>query len=353
MKDTIQLPNGLEQMNDDKLVAAREATAHLTAADLRAIGEPVILDLPNGRQTKYYHYPLDGAEGTIFFYQAVNQNMTPQAMAQVYAMQALLNRNVVVFPQNSIRFEFGDIKKILGGDFSPYGEVRLRGIEHALGRAAVSGDITVAGFSFGATDAAASAKTIAEKQALAVDTLVVAEPANIAERSILGLAMNLLSTSSQDLIHAVQAADMPALSELYDISKNGKKSTYLQRDFVLFARNFAKPRNGNLNVAFGLTNPTLRSALEAAFKAMAENGLVLLHEDTDSMLTPKGALDETYAHLQSVLDEHSEKYNPNNAKLAMIKTSTPDKQGHAIGDNPWAWSSILRMAIDRTVIKED
>lgn len=352
MKDTIQLPNGLEQMNDDKLAAAREATAHLTAADLRAIGDPVILDLPNGRQTRYYHYPLDGAEGTIFFYQAVNQNMTPQAMAQVYAMQTLLNRSVVVFPQNCIVFEHADVKKIRKGDFSPYGEVRLRGIEHALGRTSVSGDITIAGFSFGATDAAASAKTIAEKQALAVDTLVVAEPANIAKRSILGLAKDLLSTSSQDLIHAVQAADMPALSELYDISKNGKKSTYLQQDFVQFARNFAKPSNGNLNVARGLRKAKLTSQLEKAFKAMAENGLVLLHEDTDSKLTPEGALDEVYSRLRSTLNQHP-RFNPNNAELAMIKTSTPDKQGHAIGDNPWAWSSIVRTAIERTVIKED
>ena len=352
METTVQLPNGLEELNDAKLAAAREVTAHLTAADLRNIGEPTIIDLPNGHQTKYHFYPVDDAEGTIFFYQAVNQNMTPQAMAQVYAMQALLKRNVIVFPQNCIEFEHADTKKIRSGDFSPYGEVRLRGIEHALGRTAVDGDVTLAGFSFGATDATASAKVIAEQQALAIGTLIVAEPANIAKRSLARLSKDFLSTNTQDLIHAVQAADMPALTELYAIRESGKSSPYLQKDLVNFVRNFVKPENGNFNAARGLRKATLGPALDGVFKAMAEDGLVLLHEDTNSRLTPEGALDKIYSRLQSVLDQHPED-NPNNAELAMIKTSTENEQGHAIGDNPWAWSSIVRTAIERVVIKED
>ena len=340
--NSIQLPRGLEAFNDSQLTEAREATAHLTAADLRNIGEPTTFELRDGRETFYYSYPLEGAEGTIFFYQAVNQNMTPQAMAQVYAMQALLNRSVVVFPQNSIGFNRAERKQIRRGDFSPYGEIRLQGIEHALGSGAVGGEITIAGYSFGATDAAASGAAIAKHKSLEVTAAVLAEPANITKRNIGRLALDLFSTSSKDLIHAVQAADFPALTELYKIAPSGKSSAYLRRDFLKFAKNFLKIGNGNGNASLGLTKPEFASDVIGMFDAMANNGLVFLHEDLDSKITPEGALDQQYREIETA----NIISNRRTIALRKLRTTTLDKQGHALGDNPWAWASIIRSALE-------
>lgn len=331
--NTIQLPNGIEY--DDGLDSALEYLQPFCADDLRNFGEPTIVNLADGRQTTYFDYPIKDSSGTILFFQPVANEMKAQAMGQVKALHTF-NKNVVVIPQNNIRLTKAERKLVKNGNFSPYGEIRLQAIAHYLGSRAIEGDITLAGYSFGATDAAATGAAIARHDAFEISGASFGEPTNIMNRSLLDIGKAFAGPSTEDLLNSIQMSNFPALIDLWEISPDGKKSKYLNRDLRGFVINFMKYRN--LPAVKGLCHPTFAGDVATMMDAVADDGVIVVHKDLDSLLTP-------YEAFKDQFDQIVVAGLLKGIRVKRILTSTDQKVGHALGDNPIAQRGLVLPAI--------
>lgn len=331
------LPHELSLYDDELLAVAREEVDHYKASDLRNFGEPTVIDLIDGRQTTYYSYPVEESRGNIVFFQPVANSMKPQAMAQVLAMQALTKRSVTVIEQNNYKLNHRERQLVSHGDFAPLGEIRLQAIEQALGRSALDDELTISGFSFGATDAAATSAAIARHDAFEIDGAVYGEPTNILRRSLLSLGKAFAGTSDTELLGSVLMAKFPALTELWDISSDGKKSSYLNKDLRGFVIDFSKHRN--ITPVRGLCYPNFANDVVSSLATVKPSGNIIVHKDDDSVLTPRNAFDRQIKVIKDAVGTDME------INIEDIRTTTDEKVGHAIGDNPWAWSTIVRLAL--------
>lgn len=346
MSERSVLPEQLQQYDDDVLAEARDKLHSLSAKSLHEPGNPYVVTLPDGRQTSYYYFKpragwtLNRAEETIVHFQPIANGMKPQAMAQVEAIMALTGQNVLFVPQNNYRLNKREKAKVrVNGDFSPLAEQRVAILEYAADRGQLAlGSLRVAGFSFGATDAAATAQQLAKTGAGSVDAMVLAEPANIADRKPQELLKDFNQTGTKQFMAAVAMAQFPALTELYGLQNpNTKMSPFLAKDLVKFPYEFV--RYGNLVPALGLTNATFTKQVIDGLGAMHHDARIVLHKDYDSAISPA----DDYELAAAIIAEQAA---PRGIDVVNIRTSTPEQMGHAIGDNPWYWATMARIALN-------
>lgn len=346
MSERSVLPEQLRQYDDAVLAAARESLARLRAEDLFTFGKPQVVTLPDGRQTTYYYFehPADSAERgneeTVVHFQPIANGMKPQAMAQVEAIMALTGQNVLFVPQNNYRLTKEEKVKVKGsGDYSPLAQQRVAILEHAAkSKKLALGSLRLAGYSFGATDAAATAQQLAKSGAGSVDALVLAEPANIANRSAKELFDDFSETSTKQFMAAVAMSQLPALQELYGIGyRNTKMSRFLMKDLVKFPYDFV--RHNNFVPALGLTHATFTGQVLDGLDAMHHDARIVLHKDLDSAISPA----DDYELAADIIAQQAA---PRGVEVANVRTSTPEQMGHAIGDNPWYWATMARIALN-------
>ena len=345
MKNTSVLPEQLAQYDDEKLAEARQKVAGLSASRLREKDNPYVVTLPNGRQTTYHFFtPPKGytdfpAEETLVHFQPIANGMKPQAMALVHALMALTGQNVLFVPQNNYALTRPEKQRMRDdGDFSPLAQQRVKTLEYAAKRGHVAlQSLRLAGFSFGATDAAATTQALAKSGAGMVDALVVAEPANVTDRTTKELLHDFNETGTKQFLASVAMSQFPALTELYGLKEDGTgASRYLYKDLAKFPYDFV--RHGNFPPALGLRHATLASQVVDGLGAMRPDATLVLHKDLDSSLAPLGDYEFT-------ADAIKEQALSRGVHVVDIRTSTPERAGHAIGDNPWYWATMARIAL--------
>jgi hypothetical protein len=334
------LPPELVKFDDDHLATARESISRLGAEDLRSLGEKILVTLPDGRKTHYAYFPNLSAASTdtLVHFQPIANGIKPQAIAQVAALRALTEHNVLFVPQNNYTFTKNERKQVLSGDYSPLAEQRLRIVEHAASLGYIALDsIKLIGYSFGATDAAATGAEITKKDAGIIRAAVFAEPANVVNRSSLALFKDFSSTKTDKFLEAVTMADLPALSELYDI-RNRKimPSTFMTQDMAKFPYEFI--RYGSTITARGLRFANFAIEVSQALESTAVGSNVVIHKDLDSDLAPLSAFNEQSAEICQAADKRG-------INVFDIRTTAENQLGHAIGDNPWFWATLSRIAL--------
>lgn len=346
MSERSVLPEQLRQYDDDVLAQARESLARLRAEDLHNNGNIHVVTLPDGRQTSYYFIkklsdsPEVHNEETIVHFQPIANGMKPQAMAQVEAIMALTGHSVLFVPQNNYRLTKQEKAKVKNnGDFSPLAQQRVAILEHAAKKNRLElGSLRLAGFSFGATDAAATAQQLAKSGSGSIDALVLAEPANIAIRSPKELFDDFSETGTKQFMAAVAMSQFPALQELYGVSdSNTRMSRFLLKDLVKFPYDFV--RYNNFVPALGLTRATFTGQVLDGLGAMHHDARIVLHKDLDSAISPA----DDYELAADIIAQQAA---PRGIEVVNVRTSTPEQMGHAIGDNPWYWATMARIALN-------
>lgn len=341
MSEKSVLPPQLAEYDDERLGSAREKLQGSKASDYMREFDPIIVDLPDGRQTAYYYFETENQSNakTVIHFQPVANGLKPQGVPLVNAIQSLTDHNVLFVPQNNYTLTKPERKLVVNGNFAPLAEQRLRILDHAafLGQVALN-SVNLAGFSFGATDAAATMSAISRHNVGVVGSAVFGEPANIIERSRLQLLHDFVAPSSKTFVDAVLMSQLPALIELWGVSDGDSSSTYMKSDFAGFARDFVKYRN--IVPALGLRYAAFADNVMDGLDATAFGARIVAHKDLDSILTPEQAFDEqTQRIAASSLARH--------ISLRIVKTSTEKAVGHAIGDNPWFWATLVRMGIEK------
>lgn len=335
------LPRGLEQfgVNDDQLAKARSETHGLLTASLYVYGDPVMVDLPRGEQSYYFFYRNGDTppEKTFIHTQPMSNDMNAQASAQVHAIQRLTGQNVLVIPQNNYHLTAKERLKVASGNFDPIGDKRLFLLQHAhYAGHLVLDSLRAGGFSLGATDNSATMKAVAEKEVGEIEALAYGEAVNQKRRFPTTVTWDFTSPSTDKLSDAVLMSKFPALVELFGVSEEDKKSPYLSKDLSVFAKNFIM--HHGLSILFGLSGSSFSEDVIASLPAMKKGSNLVIHNDRDSLLTRKLATDE-------VKSEVTQAATPYGVDVTAIETSTERKIGHAIGDNPWLWATIVRISL--------
>ncbi|MFO0882312.1 MAG: hypothetical protein U0491_02580 [Candidatus Saccharimonadales bacterium] len=333
-----------KSLDDETLLNARMARAGKTALDLRrmATSEPVIVPVDDNRTTYYHYFDAPGAEQTVVHFQPVANDLEhhPQGAAQAAAINAL-GYNVVFLSQNVTELTKEERKKVWRGDLSPLGEQRLRVLEFAANAGHVDlGNLALAGYSFGASDSAITSALIAEKGVGEISSAVFGEPANIADRSVGALALAFAgpkAAGGKQLIDSVLLSQDPALIELWGAKEGEKSSGYMDVDFMHFAKAIIK--RDNLWLAAALRHNAFADDVERGISAM-ESGHIVLHKDHDSILTPSEAFEKTRQRLTVAAQLGS-------VSLSTVYTASEPWIGHAIGDNPWFWASLVRLSREK------
>lgn len=333
-------------LTDEVLTEARYSLRGTQAEDLRALAaQPsTVVPIDDSRNTYYHFFESPGAEHTVVHFQPVANDLEhhPQGASQAIAMNAL-GYNVLFLSQNATQLTKNERKKVWHGDLTPLGEQRLRILEFAANEGHIElGSIALAGYSFGASDAAITSALIAEKGIGTIRSSVFGEPANITNRNVLKLLLDFAgpkAAGGKQLIDSVLLSQDPALIELWDAKRGAKTSLYMKEDFAHFARAILK--RDNLWLAAALRHNRFTQDVERGLVAQ-KGGVMVLHKDHDSVLTPEADFSEVERRLTIAA-------KLGDVSLISVRSASEPWVGHAIGDNPWFWASLVRLSLDKTI----
>ena len=337
------LPQELAAWDDGRLDITREQVHedYPTAESLRlavSSAEPIIVDLPDGRQTIYYYFahPDGGDRRTVVHFQPVANGLKPQAVPRIAAIQRLTATNVLFMPQNSTTLTASELNQLRKGNFGPLADQRLFSLKHAHDLGHVSMDaLNLDGYSWGATEVSALIKKMPDSGE--IDSAVLAEPANIIKRSLGRLGFDFASPSSSKLLDAVRMSSDPALIELW--GAGDIPSSFMEDDITSFAKDLLRP--ANLVGIAGLRYPGFANDVIAGLSAFRENSRLLLGKDRNSILTPISAFGRQVAQIgRAAMD-----LGLPDIFLNVTYISTEQGLGHASGDNPYIRATLIRMAL--------